>query len=411
MRGHRHAHLEPLAAGVRAGEHRLPRRRGDRPPVGGQPQRQRPGHLALRGDQEQPAAGIRREPAMRHAAAGQAHPHAPGATCHHRVLIERVSAAGADPRYQLATLDPHVPVQRPHQAGRREHRPRPRPLRHRRAKMDRPQPRRRGPLTRKLPCQQARRLAQPHPRIDEQVREQPVALIMPSPPRPIRPPVRKPAAQPDIPPQQVVLERHEPHRRRPRIRLRLGVDADLPHPLQRDHRPVGVAERQLADQALIQRPGRPLIQRRDRPAPRGHRHLRRSRRTQPHPLIGAQIGGVAHPDRLPSPRLRQEPAEQHDVPRVGKNAVRRPYPPPAEFPEEPVELQVIRTVRAQQERQPVSHPRPAQHRSAINVSGGQFRSGRDRPSCDVQIDDRAIIPSVRLCGAHAGTLVIHLPSP
>ena len=39
---------------------------------------------------------------------------------------------------------------------------------------------------------------------------------------------------------------------------------------------------------------------------------------QPHALVGSQIGGVAFPDRLPSSRLRQEPAEHHDVPRVGQ---------------------------------------------------------------------------------------------
>ena len=193
--------------------------------------------------------------------------------------------------------------------------------------MDRPQPRCRRTLSRKLRRQQARRLAKPHAGVDEQVREQRVALVVPAPPRRIRPPVRKPAAQPDIPPQQVVLERHEPHRRRSRIRLGLGVDPDLPHPLRREHVPVDVPERQLGDQPLIHRPGSPLIQRRDRPAPRGHRYLRRSRHMQPRPLIGAQVSGVALPDRLPAPRLRQEPAEQHDVPRIGNGRCSPPAPP------------------------------------------------------------------------------------
>ena len=234
--------------------------------------------------------------------------------------------------------------------------------------MNRAQSRRRRTRARKLRSQQARRLAKPHPGVNEKVREQRVPLVMPAPPRRIPAPVREPAAQPDVAPQQVVLERHELHRRRSRMRLGLGVDADLPHPLRREHSPVDVPERQVADQALIHRPGSPLVQRRDQPAPRGHRHLRRSWRMQPRPLIGAQVGGTALPDRLASPGLRQEPAEQHDVPRIRKDTVRCPDPPPVQIPEEPVELQVIRTVRTQQERQTVSHSRPAQRCNATSRS-------------------------------------------
>jgi hypothetical protein len=132
---------------------------------------------------------------------------------------------------------------------------------------------------------------------------------------------------------------------------------------------------------------------------------------QPRPLIGAQVGGIALPDRLPSPRLRQEPAEQHDVPRIRKDAVRSPYPPPVQFPEEPVELQVIRTVRTQQERQAVSDPRKVQRRNATGSGRNLPRPGRVRSIRDMQVDDRVIAPAVRLASANASTLVIHLSSP
>ena len=112
-------------------------------------------------------------------------------------------------------------------------------------------------------------------------------------------------------------------------------------------------------------------------APTGatHRHVRRSRCLQPHALAGAQTGGAALPDRLPPTRLRQEPAEHHDFPRVGQDATGRSHPAPAEFPEEPVEPQVIRTASAQQKRQPPGHPNPAQDRSGVEASSGEFRPG------------------------------------
>ena len=205
---------------------------------------------------------------------------------------------------------------------------------------------------------------------------------MTAPPRWIRPPVRQLAAQPHIPPQQVILERDKPDRLGLPVRLLLDVHPYPLQPLRRHHRLIDVAKRRSRQQPLIHRPGRPLIQRRDRSAPRGHRDLMFPRRMQPDRLVGPQIRAVALPNRLATPRRVQEPAEQHHIPRVRRDAVRRPDSPATQLPEEPVQLHVIAPVRAQHERQPVSRAGSVQHPARIRA---QRPLGRPAPLCEVQL--------------------------
>ena len=283
-------------------------------------------------------------------------------------------------------------MQRAHHPRRREHCPGPVPLGHRRRKVDAgklPGPGR--ALTRQVSHQERGRLSQPHAGVDQQVGEGRVALIVPTPPGRVHPPVRQPAAQTHVPPGQVVGERNEAHRRWPGVGLGLRVDPHGPQSHRSPHRLVQVTKRLLREQILRYRPRRPLVQRGHRTPPGRHRHLRLPRSAQPHLLKGAQVRGITGPDLLPVPAVVQKPAEQHHVPGISGHAAGRTHAPAAQLPEEPVQRHVIAAVGTEHERLAGEHPSAGKHHRR------RHRATRPEPRCrpapvrigPVQTDKRA----------------------
>ena len=178
-------HLEPETGAPLVGprEHRLPGRRIQRHPGVTQPQRQRAGQFPAAGDPDQVAARQRIQLPDAHApAVSQAQAARAGPAHQHRAIAGTVPARGAHPLDHLAALDRLVPVQRADQPQRREHRPCPRPLGHRRRQRDRGHLPASRPDTRQLHGQKRRRLAEPHPGEDKKVGEQAVPLVVTAPP-------------------------------------------------------------------------------------------------------------------------------------------------------------------------------------------------------------------------------------